>query len=547
MAGGTDFEGKKHEELKAMVAGTDPGKVLSRGTQLQAAGKVLKELSQALKAHVDQISWEGPAAESFKTWAGNFHKSAALIGDYSTGAGDAMHQAGEALSTAKTAVPDVPKAEVETVNKHNSQPCPTITPLLEIKYGGVGSSADQIMKKVDSNWVTATEAAAAKKKVDQEHQEAINQMVKLGQAYEAATTKLNSLELPPLPGTPGQGGDRDSSSDYVPGGGGGGTGSSHYAPNPNGGGGGGGSYSPPPGGGGGGSVTPRPPAPVPTGPGHIDPVPPRPGPTPVPLPGDPGIPGPTPDPSSPVIHRPGTGIDSVPTLPTSPTGPVAPTGPGGFPPNGPGGTHGLPVGPGGQPGGPLPFNPFGPGGGSLPPKGSSPTIPTSGRTNPFGGGGGSVPPKGTPSGLPGGGQPFGSREAQGGSGRSAAGNGMGGSGGGTHPGMGGGHGGGASGGSSRGRGLTSTTGGTVGGTKGPAAGGAFTPGGTGLRSRAGATGGAGAENGPRSGQNGMAGGPGMSGHAGKSERDRRKRADYLHEDEETWTNGTPQSNPGVIE
>ncbi|MFE2723140.1 WXG100 family type VII secretion target [Kitasatospora sp. NPDC059327] len=549
MAGGTDFEGKRHEELKAMVASTDPTKVLSRGTQLKAAGRVLKELSEALKAHVDQIQWEGPAAESFKGWAGNFHKSAALLGEYSLGAGDAMHQAGEALSTAKTAVPEVPKTEVATVSKHNSQPCPNITLVMEMKYGGIGSSPDQIMKRVDSNWVTAAEAATAKKKVDQEHQEAINQMVKLGQAYEAATTKLNALEMPTLPGAPG--GDEVSGGENVPvGGGGGGTGSGGYSRTPHAGvGGGGGSYSPPGGGGGGGgSVTPRPPVPGPQGPGgsgHVDPVPPRTGPSP--LPQDPGVPGPTPTPvpTHPGGDRPGTGIDSVPTAPTIPgqTGPVGPGGGGSLPPTVPGGTPAHPGFPGGQPGGgPLPFNTFGPsggGGGSLPPKGVG---PASGRTSTFGGGG-ALPPKSTP-GVPGGGQAFGAREAQGG--RAAAGNGMGGSGGGMHPGMGGGHGGGASGGSARGRGLTSTGGGTVGGSKGPAAGGAFTPGGTGLRSRA-AGAGAGGENGSRSGQNGMPGGPGMTGGAGKSERDRRKRADYLHEDEETWTSGTPQSNPGVIE
>ncbi|MFD0348931.1 hypothetical protein ACFQ0M_28540 [Kitasatospora aburaviensis] len=45
----------------------------------------------------------------------------------------------------------------------------------------------------------------------------------------------------------------------------------------------------------------------------------------------------------------------------------------------------------------------------------------------------------------------------------------------------------------------------------------------------------------------MMGAPGTSGGPGKNERDRRKRADYLHEDEETWTSGTPRSNPDVIE
>ncbi|MFH8379385.1 hypothetical protein ACH4E7_00330 [Kitasatospora sp. NPDC018058] len=54
------------------------------------------------------------------------------------------------------------------------------------------------------------------------------------------------------------------------------------------------------------------------------------------------------------------------------------------------------------------------------------------------------------------------------------------------------------------------------------------------------------EGGARSRQNGMMA-PGTGGHGGRNERDGRKRADYLHEDEETWTDGTPHSNPDVVE
>ncbi len=112
--------------------------------------------------------------------------------------------------------------------------------------------------------------------------------------------------------------------------------------------------------------------------------------------------------------------------------------------------------------------------------------------------------------------------------------------------QGGGHGGGTVGGA-RGRGYSSTGGGVVGGAKGPVAAGEFTPGGSGLRNRAAAAGAASAEGAARPGQNGMMA-PGMAGGAGeRRERDRRNRADYLHEDEETWTSGTPKSNPGVIE
>ncbi|MFF2952625.1 WXG100 family type VII secretion target [Kitasatospora sp. NPDC057965] len=559
MAGGTNFEGIHHAGLKNMVKGSDPTKVLSRGTQLQAAGRVLKDLGAALKAHASQIAWEGPAAESFKAWVGNLQQSAALLGDYSKSAGDAMHQAGEALSTAKAAVPEVPEQDIKTVNGRQTQGSPNPMALTKANLtidGGTTANIDSIMKRsYNSNWVSEADAQAAAHRVYLAHQEAIHQMEKLGQAYDAATTKLNSLGDVTLPGTP-ESGSRDSSSDYSKGGGGGGVGGGgggavrSLAPSVGGGNGpvGGGYVSS------GGSVTPRPPASVPDGPrtpGHSTPIPPSHGGS-VPLPGDPGTPGTVTPPTTFPGDRPGTGLDSLPTVPTLPghTGPVGPAGGGPVPSYPQGGGPGQPGIPGGGPG------PF-PGGGPIPLGG---TGPFTGGTVPLkGGGGGSVPPNrtstfggGNPSAKGGapvptnGGAVFGAREAaQGRAGGPAGGGGFGGPGGAMHPG-GGGHGGGAVGGS-RGRGYSSTVGGVVGGAKGPVAGGEFTPGGSGLRNRAAAAGAAAAEGAARPGQNGMMG-PSMTGGAGeRRERERRRRADYLHEDEETWTSGTSKSNPGVIE
>ncbi|MGY0463332.1 hypothetical protein ACW14Y_24235 [Kitasatospora sp. cg17-2] len=552
MAGGTNFEGINHPQLKSMVAGSDPSKVTGRGNQLKAAGRVLDELSKALAAHVTQIQWEGPAAESFKSWASDLHKSASMISEYSKGAGDAMVQAGEALSTAKTGVPEVPSKDIDMVKRHAAQPCLKPSPLSIAGFGNPSVSTDAIMKKEDPTWVSYMEATAAQKRVDTAHQEAIHQMEKLGQAYEAATTKLNSLTMPELPGASSDGPKAVDGGTAVPVGSGGGRygsgGSSRGTRSGNTSSG----YNPPSGGdrSGGGTVTPRPPVlvtPGPTPPVNVTPtpVPPRHG-TPTPLPGDPNTPGPVPTGPTHPGDRPGTGLDSLPTVPTLP-GQTGPVGPGGGPapvyPQGGGPGHpGTPGGgPGGFPGGgPIPFGgttPFT--GGTGPLKSGGGPVPT-GRTGAVGG---NLPTKNGGPGASNGGTVFGAREAQGRSGGSAGG-GFGGPGGGMH--QGGGHGGGSVGGS-RGRGYSSTGGGVVGGAKGPVAAGEFTPGGSGLRNRAAAAGAAAAEGAARPGQNGMMA-PGMAGGAGeRRERDRRNRADYLHEDEETWTSGTPKSNPGVIE
>ncbi|MGW3041583.1 hypothetical protein ACWC9T_16440 [Kitasatospora sp. NPDC001159] len=544
MSGTTDFTHIDHAVLKGMVDGGKPADVLKRANQLQDAGRVLTDLSQALQGHLGNVSWEGPAAENFKTWVGNLYKSAAIIAQHSTTAGNAMVQAGEALSTAQSAVPKPPQTEIDLLAKAKAQ---SVYMPSNVDLGG--KSVDDFMFSLNPNWVSAAQANQAKATIEKEKQQAVLQMEKLAQAYSAATTTLNGIDdNVVLPGTPGSDATgRSDGSEY----GGSGSSAGAYGGTARGSRTNGGSYSPSGGNYGGATTRPRDPATSwqdPSNPTHPGPTPPYGGGQLPPPPHDPGSSIPPSHPSDPVT-RPGTGLDSIPTLPdqTLPAGPGSgpglPSGTSGTPtyPGGPDGRGGLPGLPGS---GPIPGFPTGTGGGSIPTKSTGGGyLPGKGggsvpaRTVPFGGG--QVPGKPGTSGLPSG-TVFG-REGATGGGR--VGSPMGGGMGGMHPGMGGGHvvGGG---GGSRGRGLTSTPGGTAGGRKGPAAGGEFTPGGTGLRNRAAAAGAA--EGGGRSGQNGMMA-PGMGGHGGKNERDRRNRAHYLHEDEETWTSGTPHSNPDVIE
>ncbi|MFI6152042.1 WXG100 family type VII secretion target [Kitasatospora sp. NPDC051170] len=550
--GTTNFADKTHQQLIAMVTSTQPSLVLSRSQQLQAAGRVLGELSAALKSHLGNVNWEGQAGENFKTWAGNLQQSAEKLGAYAANAGTAMHQAGEMLSSVKAGMPEFPRdAQRQVLRRGTQQPLPSVVNgilLFSTNPNDPGNpntaQIDDAMKgklALDGNpWVTDAMFKASESQVYRAHQDAIHQMEKLGQAYSAATTTLTGLgDNVVLPGTPGEGNKQYSSSDY-PNGGGYGGGSGGYVSRPRRGSSStGGSYQASTANYAGSSVSYREPG---TGSwestsGRAGSIPPHGG-GQAPLPQDPGSVGSPSSPSSPIDPT-GTGIDSLPPSSTLPnptipgSGPLTPDGPGSTPIyqggglNSPGGGPGIP---GGYPTGAQgPGFPVGGGPGAVPVKGGG-----SGSTRPvpFGGAKGPGSP-GAPA-LPVG-KVFGLNEA-GPAGGNRGGMPMGG----MHP-MGG-HGAGGGGGGSRGRGLTSTPGGVVGGRKGPAASGEFTPGGTGLRNRAGA----GAAEGGARGQNGMMA-PGMAGHGGRNERDRRKRADYLHEDEETWTSGTPYSNPDVIE
>ncbi|WP_052391376.1 WXG100 family type VII secretion target [Streptomyces sp. NRRL B-24484] len=522
---GDDFGGASHEQLVAMVESADPVAVMQVGQRLLLAAQKMDEISNELHAHMGGLEWEGQAADGFKTWGGNVSKSTMQLADYSRNAGTYMATAGETLSEVKSSMPNVPTSDMEVVRRYEAQPNTAVSVGGFIAGGmampGIGSvvggwAADKVAGMVDSDWVTEEQAQAAQKRVDQAHQDAIQQMAKLGQSYDQSVTRLNSAEPPVFPPPPGS---ETGGSENVPvGGGTGGTGggsggSGRPAQMP--------TWTPPSGH---QAVPTTPVHQMPTGPGELHTMP-------YPYTG----------------QMPSTGIDHAPTMPTSPT---APTLPGGNPPGGtqPGGGHPLPGGgnlggglpggglPGGLPGGGLPGGGGlgggrgGAGGGGLPGgRGGGGSTVGAGRA------GGTAGAGGTGAGARPGGGAAGSTPGTGQSGRPGA------------PGMGGmPHGGGAGGagagggGGRAGGGLVGRAGGAVGGRRGPAAGGEFTQGGTGLRGRAerGADG--------RSGQGGFGGGHGAGG-AGRKDRNRGNRPDYLVEDEDTWTSGSGPVNPGVIE
>ncbi|MFE0460862.1 hypothetical protein ACFW1A_16590 [Kitasatospora sp. NPDC058965] len=500
------FDGMSHQQLLDMVKNAQPSVLSDRSSALTKAATDLADISGQLSAHSQHLEWTGPAADSFRDWVTKVADATTQLSGYATTASSQIEAAGTALGTAK-AMPGLPTDQLATVQTRTDQ----------MKWATPDVDAQR--SSVDRYWVTASQATAAQAQIDQDHQAAVSHMVSLAQAYQQSTTVMQQQTPPLFPPSPtAVMGPQPKDVGGLEGVNYGGTGTST----------GGGRTTtirkvstPPP------TMTPRPVQPTPVSPPGMHPTP--------PIEWEPGPVKPTPTPGP--VQPPSTGIDhapptSTPTLPAptgpNPTGPDGPTTYGG----GPGGI------PGGYPGGSPVY-----GGGSG--KGDFPGITGGGTRVPggrvIGGGnnpeegitGGAIKPGGTSAKSPfGGGQVIGGEEELPGGGRG----GMGGMGGG----MGGMHGGGRAGGIGRGRGLTSTPGGVVGGRRsGESAEGEFTPGGTGLR-RAGGEARAVGE-----GEPGYMPGGGV-GTASKR-KDRRNRADYLVEDEETWIDGTPESNPDVIE
>ncbi|WP_280726816.1 hypothetical protein [Kitasatospora sp. MAA4] len=534
-----------HEQLLAMVQNAQPTVMTGRGAALTEASGTLKSLSDELHTHVGNLDWTGDAGDAFKGWANQVSASTLLLSEYAATAGSNISAAGNTLAGVKGSggIPPLPTTDIQTVNKRNSQPNNFMPDSTQLS---------------NPHWVTSLQASAAQTRIDNAHQEAIHQMTILGQSYDQSTTLINAATPPLFPPTPvsvmGPPPQSVASDENVSFGGTGSGGSSSRT------GSGGSSSKVTPGAPGKTGVPPGTPPPNRVNPVTPEPVPVRPvGPHPSPGPVEPNPVVPTPvTPTAPGSAPPSTGIDSGPSAPTLPpqtgsTGGVPTTGaPGGGGIGGPGGyAGGGYVGAGGG----LAGGGFA-GGGTVGGKGAYGSVNYTGSGasgRPIGGtlagddgiSGGLGRPSATSGRSQLGANAFGADEAAGGgAGAGGASGGMGAGGMGGHAGGGaGGFGGRGASSGGRGRGLTSTAGGEVGGSRSPEAGGEFTPGGTGLRARAGAEAEGGAEG--AAGQQGFM--PGGSHGTSKKSKDRRNRAAYLVEDEETWTGGTPESNPNVIE
>ncbi|MGW5398997.1 WXG100 family type VII secretion target [Streptomyces sp. NPDC003952] len=487
----TDFESHTHQELLAMLASANAETLKARGDQLTDAAAAIKEIGESLKDH-RVTGWEGESGTAFQDWVSRAGNATLRLSEYSAEGGKQLTQASQVVIEVKANMPKydaTAAANLDAAREFHNDP-----------------DAQQIGQQAHS-------------KLSGDRQQAIQQMTKLAQGYEASATGMEMAEIPTFPEPPAA---------FIPprvhgsedvarsGGGMGGTGAggSSYVPvtaTPSG-------SSPDVGSSGGaGSTGPSPTGLIPTGP----------TPGPVPAPPDRSI---------------GTGLDTVGPVPSA-TLPPAPGVPGGPGPVGPGGAA-----PGVTPGGFVPPLTLSPGGGvskpigGVGPGGFAPggAIPGLGGVGGKGGGPGSVaglPARDsgisggrpvTPGGGPGTSIPRGTVIGSEGSQATGRGMGMGG-------GMGGGPYSGSGGASMAGRRLASEPGGVVGGrqpgagSRSIAGGQSFTQGGTGL-----VRGGTGT--GPVGGPMGH-GGTGAHAPGRRGDGQRGERADYLAEDAETWHDG----------
>ncbi|MFF4322045.1 WXG100 family type VII secretion target [Streptomyces sp. NPDC001568] len=171
----TDFEGRTHEQLLAMIASLDPEAVTARAARLSNAAAVIEEIGESLKRH--RIGgWEGEAAHAFQDWANRAGNATLRLSEYGAEAGKWLTEAAQTMIEVRANTPPydtAAAADLRSARDHHNDP-------------------------------DAQEAArTAHTKLNADHERAIQQLTKLAQSYETATTQLKRAEIPTFPPPPG--------------------------------------------------------------------------------------------------------------------------------------------------------------------------------------------------------------------------------------------------------------------------------------------------------------------------------------------------------
>ncbi|GAA2725711.1 hypothetical protein GCM10010315_58450 [Streptomyces luteosporeus] len=101
----SEFQGKSHEELYAMVANGKPERLTEVGKTLKDAFNDLDAISKDLKDHVARVKLEGEGGDAFRKWGEQMVMQTTKLAHYTSSAGAVMTKAAEGLAKAQSHMP----------------------------------------------------------------------------------------------------------------------------------------------------------------------------------------------------------------------------------------------------------------------------------------------------------------------------------------------------------------------------------------------------------------------------------------------------------
>lgn len=196
----TDFEKFDHAAMLDMIQNADPAKVIALAQKLDAVGTKTDTIATDLQTHMGKVDWVGKGGDAFRDWGTRVASATMTLSDYSSNASVFMLNAGQVLSEVQRDMPQVPSIPYHTVTAYRAKngldghysDTAGVTPShLDGAYGPYNADP------------SAAEYKSAQASLETSRSLAVDQMNKLGQAYNMATDVIKTSPEPTFPPTPG--------------------------------------------------------------------------------------------------------------------------------------------------------------------------------------------------------------------------------------------------------------------------------------------------------------------------------------------------------
>ena len=184
----TDFQSMTHEDLLALIEGTNAETAADLAKKLSKAASKITQIGDGLRTHMTRVVWKGEGATAFENWGHQAAMATLELGKYSENAASWLQEVATAIAQAKSAVPKV-DGSLETKAKESGDRAQ-----LARRTGEPATVASKYNK----------EHAAALQEMERRRLEAAHQLQKLGQTYTHSGQQIMSMPPPQFPPPPGE-------------------------------------------------------------------------------------------------------------------------------------------------------------------------------------------------------------------------------------------------------------------------------------------------------------------------------------------------------
>ncbi|GHB11926.1 hypothetical protein GCM10010512_49190 [Streptomyces thermoviolaceus subsp. thermoviolaceus] len=183
----TDFESKTHEQLVAMLESASSAGAQSLHQKLAKAASTITKIGDDLMQYVKDLEWQGDGGDAFRDWAAQTASATLNLGEYALISSRCMQVVSQAIAEAKSAMPDTSETQQARADLKKAHETIAATATSSARHD---PDARKLTQTAQSN------AEEAEYRIEKIRHEAIQQLRKLAQTYEATGQQVNSMSPP---------------------------------------------------------------------------------------------------------------------------------------------------------------------------------------------------------------------------------------------------------------------------------------------------------------------------------------------------------------